>query len=83
MLKAYPTVAIKVGGYTDNTGNAQTNTKLSADRANMVMNALVDLGINKSRLEAEGYGPQHPVASNDTEAGRAQNRRIAVRVTKK
>ena len=83
VLKAYPNVAIKVGGYTDNTGNAQTNTKLSADRANMVMNALVDLGIDKSRLEAEGYGPQYPVAPNDTEAGRAQNRRIAVRVTKK
>lgn len=83
VLKAYPGVAINVGGYTDNTGNAQANVKLSDDRAKTVMNALVDLGIDKSRLAAEGYGAAHPVASNDTEAGRAQNRRIAVRVTKK
>ena len=42
-----------------------------------------DLGVSSSRLEAEGYGEQHPVADNSTEAGRAQNRRIALRVTRK
>jgi K(+)-stimulated pyrophosphate-energized sodium pump len=47
------------------------------------MNAIGVGGIAKSRLEAEGYGDQHPVDSNDTEEGRAKNRRIAVRVTKK
>ena len=83
VLKAYPNVAIKLGGYTDNTGNPTSNVKLSDERAKTVMNALVGLGIDKSRLEAEGYGSEHPVASNDTEAGRAENRRIAVRVTKK
>jgi len=76
-------VAIKLGGYTDNTGNPQANQKLSADRANTVMNELIRLGIDPARLAAEGYGEQFPVAPNDTEAGRAQNRRIAVRVTKK
>lgn len=83
VLKAYPNVNVKIGGYTDNTGNAKTNQKLSTDRANTVMNALVAEGITKGRLEAEGYGQEHPAASNETEAGRAQNRRIAVRVTKK
>ena len=83
VLKAYPNVSIKLGGYTDNTGNPTSNVKLSDERAKTVMNALVGLGIDKSRLEAEGYGAEHPVASNDTEAGRAENRRIAVRVTKK
>jgi len=83
VLKAYPNVAIKLGGYTDNTGNAQANQKLSNDRANSVMNELIRLGIAPDRLAAEGYGAQYPLAPNDTEAGRAQNRRIAVRVTRK
>ncbi|MCX6217747.1 sodium-translocating pyrophosphatase [Spirosoma sp.] len=83
ILKAYPNVNIKVGGYTDNTGNANANLKLSGERATSVEAELEKLGIDKSRLEAEGYGQEHPVASNDTEEGRAQNRRISMRVTKK
>ena len=83
ILKAYPAVEIKVGGYTDNTGSADLNKKLSQQRAETVMNELVQMGISKSRLAAEGYGPEFPVATNETEAGRAENRRIAVRVTKK
>ena len=83
ILKAFPEVNIKIGGYTDNTGGADINKKLSQERADAVMGELVQLGIDKSRLEAEGYGPEHPVASNDTAEGRAENRRIAVRVTKK
>jgi OOP family OmpA-OmpF porin len=83
ILKAFPNVNIKVGGYTDNTGSDKVNTKLSADRANNVVAALVKRGIDATRLESEGYGPLHPIASNDTAEGKAQNRRIAVRVTKK
>ena len=83
ILKAFPSVDIKLGGYTDNTGSADVNKKLSQDRADAVVSELVKLGIDKSRLAAEGYGPEFPVASNDTEAGRTENRRIAVRVTKK
>ncbi len=83
ILKAFPAVNIKIGGYTDNTGSAEINRKLSQERADAVMAELTQLGISKSRLEAEGYGPEHPTAPNDTEAGRAENRRIAVRVTKK
>ena len=83
ILKAYPNVHVKIGGYTDNTGNAGANLKLSDDRAKNVMNALVAGGIDQSRLEAKGYGEEHPVASNDTEEGRAQNRRISLLVTAK
>ena len=81
ILKAYPGVAVKIGGYTDSTGDPAANLGLSEARAISVMNELVGLGIAPERIEAEGYGDAHPVASNDTEAGRAQNRRIALRVT--
>ncbi|MEZ0487512.1 OmpA family protein [Fibrella aquatica] len=83
ILKAYPAVALKIGGYTDNTGNAADNKTLSQSRAESVVAELVRLGVAVTRLEAEGYGQQHPVASNKTEEGRAQNRRTAVRVMKK
>jgi outer membrane protein OmpA-like peptidoglycan-associated protein len=81
ILEAYPSVRIKIGGYTDNTGSPEANLKLSQDRAASVRNELVRLGVAANRLEAEGYGQEHPVASNATEEGRAQNRRIAMRVT--
>jgi len=83
VMNAYPNVNVKLGGYTDNTGDANMNLKLSNDRAQSVKAELVKMGIADSRLEAEGYGQQYPVASNDTDEGRAQNRRISVRVTKK
>ncbi|GAB3808921.1 sodium-translocating pyrophosphatase [Spirosoma humi] len=83
ILKAYPAVNVKLGGYTDNTGKADSNLKLSQDRANSVRAELEKMDIDKDRLEAEGYGQEHPVASNDTKEGRAQNRRISIRVTKK
>jgi OmpA-OmpF porin, OOP family len=83
ILKAYPNVHVKIGGYTDNTGNAAANLKLSDDRAKNVMAALVAGGIDQSRLESKGYGEEHPVASNATEEGRAQNRRISLLVTQK
>ena len=82
ILKAYPNVTARIGGYTDNKGNARANLKLSTDRAKNVMDALVAAGIDESRLDSKGYGDAHPVASNDTEDGRAQNRRIALLVTK-
>jgi len=83
VLKAYPSVSVKIGGYTDNQGDPASNQQLSRDRAASVVSELIVLGVAPERLEAEGYGEQHPVADNSTEAGRAQNRRIALRVTKK
>ena len=83
IMKAYPDVKAKIGGYTDNVGDPSSNLKLSQDRATAVVTELVALGVAPDRLGAEGYGEQHPVADNSTEDGRRQNRRIAMRVTEK
>ncbi|MBL0191197.1 MAG: OmpA family protein [Saprospiraceae bacterium] len=83
ILKAFPNVNIKLGGYTDNVGKPEANVALSQSRAENVKGQLVKMGIAASRLAAEGYGEQHPVADNTTAEGRAQNRRIDIRVTKK
>jgi outer membrane protein OmpA-like peptidoglycan-associated protein len=83
IMKAYPKVKIKIGGYTDNTGDAAANLKLSDERAKNVMAELVKLGVEPSRMEAEGYGDTHAVADNNTEEGRQLNRRISLRVTEK
>jgi outer membrane protein OmpA-like peptidoglycan-associated protein len=83
ILRCYPGVHLKIGGYTDNTGDAASNQRLSQTRAENTRQAIVTQNINGSRLEAEGYGADHPVANNDTEQGRQQNRRIDVRVTEK
>jgi outer membrane protein OmpA-like peptidoglycan-associated protein len=83
ILTAYPGVHVKVGGYTDNVGDKAANLKLSSDRAASVAAELVKLGIDQSRLSAEGYGEQHPVADNATEEGRSRNRRVSLRITRK
>ena len=83
ILKAYPNVTIKLGGYTDNTGDAQANLRLSQQRADAVMADLVKLGVDAGRIKAEGYGEEHPVADNSTVEGRAKNRRIDIRVVSK
>ena len=56
ILKAYPKVKIKIGGYTDNQGDAAANLRLSDDRAKNVMAELAKLGVDPSRMEAQGYG---------------------------
>ena len=83
ILKAYPKVNVRVGGYTDNVGGKAANVTLSQERAANVAAELVTLGVDKARLDSKGYGEEHPVASNDTEEGRAKNRRISMRVTAK
>jgi outer membrane protein OmpA-like peptidoglycan-associated protein len=83
VLEAFPNVNVKIGGYTDNVGDPASNMRLSQQRADAVMRALVGKGIATGRMAAEGYGEQHPVGDNNTEEGRAMNRRIALRVTKK
>ena len=83
ILKAYPKVKVKIGGYTDNTGNKEANLRLAQDRATNVMRELVQRGVDASRLAADGYGEEHAVGDNSTFEGRQKNRRIALRVTEK
>ena len=76
LLQDDPTLRLSIDGHTDNTGDAAHNQRLSEARAQAVVAALVTRGIDASRLEARGHGQSQPVAGNDTEAGRAQNRRV-------
>jgi OmpA-OmpF porin, OOP family len=75
-LSKNPAINIEVGGHTDNTGSDDYNNKLSQQRSESVMNYLAEKGITKARLSAKGYGKSKPVAANDTEDGRAKNRRV-------
>jgi outer membrane protein OmpA-like peptidoglycan-associated protein len=83
ILQAYPDVRVKIGGYTDNTGDAAANQLLSQQRADNVKNELIGMGVAADRLEAQGYGEQYPLADNATEEGRQKNRRISLFVTRK
>jgi outer membrane protein OmpA-like peptidoglycan-associated protein len=77
VLRANPRWRLRVEGYTDSDGGAAYNQGLSDRRAHAVVNDLVSrYGIARARLTAAGYGLTHPVASNDTEAGKALNRRV-------
>jgi outer membrane protein OmpA-like peptidoglycan-associated protein len=80
VLKADPTLTLEVSGHTDNSGTNAHNLILSRNRAVAVVNALVrDYGIVSSRLRAQGYGDTRPVESNDTDAGKAKNRRVELK----
>jgi outer membrane protein OmpA-like peptidoglycan-associated protein len=76
LLRKYPDLELEVQGHTDAKGSADYNQKLSQRRAMSVVKAIVGRGIEPKRLTAKGYGPTQPVASNDNEEGRAQNRRV-------
>lgn len=82
LLKSRPDVSLRIEGHTDNTGPEQLNQTLSQERAQTVRNSLIQRGVAGSRLEARGYGPSRPVASNDTPEGRSKNRRVEFIVTK-
>lgn len=75
-LVANPEINIEIAGYTDSTGSAAVNTRLSRARAIAVRAYLARKGVAPSRMVARGFGPSNPVASNTTAAGRAQNRRV-------
>lgn len=76
MLQDHPEWKIRVEGYTDNTGSRTANMKLSQQRADAVMNWLADHGVDKSRMTAKGYADSHPAADNNSDEGRARNRRV-------
>lgn len=80
LLQANPTLRIELGGHTDNVGADAANLTLSDQRAKAVRDHVVAQGIDSARISAKGYGETQPVATNDTEAGRAQNRRTEVTV---
>ncbi|MEJ7646262.1 MAG: OmpA family protein [Chryseolinea sp.] len=81
-LKENASVRVEISGHTDNSGSAVYNRQLSEKRARSVFTFLSEHGIEKSRLFTKGHGPDQPVASNDTESGRQQNRRIEVKIIK-
>lgn len=83
LLKDNPRMEIKISGHTDNLGNDEYNLKLSQDRAAAVLNYLVSKGIDVKRLSSEGFGETQPVADNNTEEGRAINRRVEFTILKK
>lgn len=76
LLNANPSLKLSIEGHTDNSGNATRNQKLSVDRANTVMYALAAKGIDIKRLKATGFGSDKPLKPNDSEANKAENRRV-------
>ncbi|MFT3724886.1 MAG: OmpA family protein [Hyphomonadaceae bacterium] len=82
VIRACPRMKIEIQAHTDKTGKRQANIRLSKKRADAVKDYLVELGLSPDLMTAVGYGPDRPVASNRTEAGRAKNRRIEFRVSR-
>ena len=82
ILKEYPTAKFSLEGHTDSTGSEASNQKLSEERAAAVKNFLVENGIDASRLSSKGFGESMPVDSNKTAKGKANNRRVEVKLVK-
>jgi OOP family OmpA-OmpF porin len=78
MLKQNPDLKISIEGHTDNVGSDKSNQTLSENRAKSVMDALIAKGIDKSRLSSKGWGSSKPIADNNTEEGKAKNRRVEI-----
>jgi outer membrane protein OmpA-like peptidoglycan-associated protein len=76
ILIAYPDIKVAVNGYTDNTGTIAYNEQLSQQRAETVRTYLVQQGVPSGLVDAKGFGPNDPIASNDSPEGRRQNRRV-------
>ena len=82
ILKEYPTAKFSLEGHTDSTGSEASNQKLSEERAAAVKNFLIENGIDASRLSSKGFGESMPVDSNKTSKGKANNRRVEVKLVK-
>ena len=81
VLTENPSLKVEISGHTDNVGRADDNLLLSANRAKTIVDYLVNKGISLQRLSSKGYGATQPVADNNTEAGRAKNRRTTFTIT--
>ncbi len=79
-LREYGQTIIEVAGHTDSVGTEEYNQRLSVERAQAVANYLVARGVNRDRLIVTGAGETRPVASNDSESGRAENRRVEITI---
>ena len=79
-LQQNPLVNILVNGHTDSSGRPELNLKISQQRAQSVLEYLVEAGVASNRIKADGFGDQFPIAPNDTKAGRIKNRRIEIKV---
>ena len=79
-LRDYDQTTVRISGYTDSTGPLSLNQRLSEDRANTVRTYLLAQGIRADRIDAAGYGPANPIASNATEDGRQANRRVEIKL---
>ena len=80
LMNENPSLVVEISGHTDNTGTSEYNQGLSERRAGSVKNYLIEYGISSSRMTAVGYGLTKPVASNETEEGRAENRRTELKI---
>jgi len=78
LLQSEPDKKIRIEGHSDSVGDADTNLEISQKRADAVLEALVSLGVEAERVTTQGMGEDFPIASNETEEGRAQNRRVDV-----
>jgi outer membrane protein OmpA-like peptidoglycan-associated protein len=83
VLKAFSAVKIKIEGHTDNVGDPAVNKTRSLEHASAIKDALVKAGVSADRITVEGVGADHPIASNDTDEGRAKNRRIELSIVTK
>ncbi len=82
-LTKNPKVSVELGGHTDAKGSGEYNQKLSESRAKVVVDYLISLGIDADRMSYKGYGKDRPIADNNTDVGRALNRRTEIIITKK
>ena len=80
LLNQNPEIKVEISGHTDNTGSKTDNVNLSLERAKVVVNTLIQKGIDKNRLTAKGYGDAQPIAPNDTDENRQLNRRTEFKI---
>ncbi len=80
LMKENPTMKVEISGHTDNIGSETANNKLSMQRAKTVVDYLINKGIGKNRLVSKGYGKKKPIATNKSDEGRKENRRVEIEV---
>lgn len=81
IMNKYPETVLAIDGHTDSVGSDETNQRLSVERSQSVASYLSRQGVSRSRMNINGYGEMKPIDTNDTDAGRANNRRVEVAIT--